>query len=207
MDYLLFLGFLTTTFFFVATPGPSVAFASAQAIKHGKRAMFVTVAGDALGTVVHVAVAVGSLTALMALSTLVLPFLQIAGGAFILFMAYRSFRDAHQTTNFPARVTNKATFWAGFFACVTNPKAIVFFVALFPAFISPNHNVIVQSMIYGTVFVILGAFSIVGYALLALHAVNRTASRWVNVDILSGIGLIGVGIVMIIKGYKAVPSS
>lgn len=59
MDCLLFLAFLTTTLLFVAIPGPSVAFASAQAVKHGTRAAIITVAGDALGTVVHVVVAGG----------------------------------------------------------------------------------------------------------------------------------------------------
>lgn len=206
MDYLLFLAFLTTTLLFVATPGPSVAFASAQAVRHGPRAALIAVAGDALGTVVHIIVAVGSLTALMALSALVLPFLQIAGGIFILHMAYRSFRDEHQPIDTRPRATDKATFWAGFFACVTNPKAIVFFVALFPAFISPDHNIILQSAVYGLVFVVLDAASIIGYALLAMHAVKRTASRWVNVDILSGLGLLGVGIAMVVKGYRAIPS-
>lgn len=207
MDYLLFFGFLTTTILFVMIPGPSVAFASAQAVKHGARAAIVTVAGDALGTVVHIAVAVGSLSALMALSALVLPFLQIAGGIFIITMAYRSFKDAHQITEVPTRTTGKATFWAGFFTCVTNPKAIVFFVALFPAFISPDHNVVVQSAIYGAVFIVFDALSILGYALLAMHAVKRTASRWMNVDILSGLGLLGVGFAMVIKGYREIPSN
>lgn len=206
MDFLLFVAFVTTTLLFVATPGPSVAFASAKAVKHGTRAAVVTVAGDALGTVVHIVIAVGSLSALMALSQLVLPFLQIVGGAFILFMAYRSFRDARHPDTSAMRTSRKATFWAGFFACVTNPKAIVFFVALFPAFISPDHSVILQSLIYGTVFIILDALSILAYALLAMHAVNRTASRWVSVDFLSGLGLVGVGVAMIVKGYRAIPS-
>ncbi len=207
MDYLLFVAFLTTTLFFVATPGPSVAFASAQAIKYGQRAMFVTVAGDALGTVVHIAVAVSSLTALMALSALVLPFLQVAGGVFILFMAYHSFRDAGSQSKAGGQTTGKASFWAGFFACVTNPKAIVFFVALFPAFIRPDHNVILQSIVYGAIFVIMDALSIVGYAMLAMHTVRRTTSRWMNVDVLSGIGLAGGGVAMVIKGLRAVPSN
>jgi threonine/homoserine/homoserine lactone efflux protein len=207
MDYLLFLGFLTTTLLFVAVPGPSVAFASAQAVKYGTRAAVITVAGDALGTVVHIVVAVGSLSALMALSALVLPFLQIIGGIFILVMAFLSFRDAHQTGQATTRMTGKATFWAGFFACATNPKAIVFFVALFPAFISSDHNVVVQSAIYGVVFIVFDAFSIMGYSLLAMHAVNQTASRWLNVDILSGIGLLGVGVALVVKGYRAIPSN
>ncbi|WP_371224594.1 LysE family translocator [Roseovarius sp. 2305UL8-3] len=207
MDYLLFLAFLTTTLLFVAKPGPSVAFATAQAVRHGPCAAVITTAGDALGTVVHIIIAVGSLSALMALSEIVLPFLQIAGGVFILGMAYRSFRDARRASDTPVKAVGKATFWAGFFACVTNPKAIVFFVALFPAFISPDHSIILQSLIYGAVFVVLDAVSILGYALLTMHAVRRTTSRWVNVDILSGLGLSGVGVAMIVKGYRAIPSN
>lgn len=207
MDYLLFSAFLATTLVFLAIPGPSVAFASSQAVKYGHRAAVVTVAGDALGTLVHIIVAVGSLTALMKVSTLVLPFLQIIGGIFIVYMAFRSFKDAHRPVTAFVKTSPKATFWAGFFTCVVNPKAIVFFAALFPAFISPDHNLILQSMVYGAVFITLDAVSILGYALLAMYTVKRTTSRWANVDILSGFGLFGVGVAMIVKGYRAIPAN
>ncbi|MEP5154181.1 LysE family translocator [Planktotalea sp.] len=209
MDYLLFLAFLTTTLFFVITPGPSVAFASAQAIKHGKSALFKTVAGDALGTIVHIIIAVSSFTALMSLSELVLPFLQIFGGVFIVYMAVKSFAEARKPLSDAAQSApaGKVSFWAGFFACVTNPKAIVFFVALFPAFISPDHNLALQSLVYGAIFVTLDAAFILIYAFLAMQAVRRTAARWINVDVLSGFGLLGVGAAMILKGYRAIPSN
>ena len=178
MDPLLFAAFLTTTLVFLAAPGPSVAFATAQALRHGPRAAFVAVAGDALGTVVHITIAAAGLSLLIGLSEIVLPFLQIAGGLFILAMAMQSFRHARHPADapLPAR-TDKATFWAGFFACVTNPKAIVFFVALFPAFISPDHSVALQSIVYGAVFLVLDAISILGYALATTYAVKRTAAR------------------------------
>ncbi len=38
MDPFLFVAFVTTTILFVAVPGPSVAFASAQAVRHGTKA-------------------------------------------------------------------------------------------------------------------------------------------------------------------------
>ncbi|MCK0095299.1 LysE family translocator [Yoonia sp. F2084L] len=206
MDVVLFLAFLTTTLMFVAVPGPSVAFATAQALRNGPRAAYIAVAGDALGTMVHVAVAVGGLTVLIALSEKVLPVLQIVGGCFILFMAWQSFRQATHPKDNPPMKSDAGTFWAGFFACVTNPKAIVFFVALFPAFISPQHNVLLQGAVYGAVFIVLDAISILAYALLTRAAVKRATSRWLNVDILSGLGLTGVGIAMIVKGYRAIPS-
>ncbi|MBM7069389.1 LysE family translocator [Actibacterium sp. 188UL27-1] len=207
MDPVLFLAFLTTTLLFLVVPGPSVAFATAQALKYGTRAALVATAGDALGTVVHIVIAVSSLAALMAMSDMVLPYLQVAGGIFILYMAYQTVFGAEGTVGQPAKASGRATFWAGFFACVANPKAIVFFVALFPAFISPDHNVLLQSVVYGAIFIVLDAVSILGYALLTMHAVRRTTRRWLKPDLLSGMGLFGVGLAMVIKGYRAIPQT
>jgi threonine/homoserine/homoserine lactone efflux protein len=207
MDPILFTAYLTTTLVFLAVPGPSVAFATAQAIRHGPRAAYIAVAGDALGTMVHITVAVVGLTALVALSETVLPFLQIIGGLFILWMAGSAFKNIGKPIRNVVAPSDRTTFWAGFFACVTNPKAIVFFAALFPAFISPDHNVFFQGAVYGIIFILLDATSILAYALLTSAAVRRTTSRWLNAELLSGLGLTGVGIGMVIKGYRSIPSN
>ncbi|MEO0328425.1 MAG: LysE family translocator [Pseudomonadota bacterium] len=203
MELHLIIAFITTTFFFVVIPGPSVAFATAQALKHGARGAYVTVAGDALGTIVHILIAASSLTFLIAASELILPPLQIAGGIFIIFLAYRSFRIPQNTNNGQQlRSGDKATFWAGFFACVSNPKAIMFFVALFPAFISPEHSILIQSLVYGAIFLVMDMVSILAFSLLTLHSVNRAKSRLINTNILVGLGLTGVGLAMIVSGYR-----
>lgn len=204
MDLTLLISYTLTTLLFVATPGPSVAYVTAQALKHGAKGAYVSTAGDALGTVVHIAVAASSLSVLIALADFILPPLQIAGGVYLLYLAYRSFFTASKDVPTNVNIPAKATFWTGFFTCVSNPKAIVFFVALFPAFISPEHSVLMQSLVYGLVFLILDAVSILAYALLAMHTVNRVSSRWLRPDILSGLGLSGVGLAMIFKGYRSV---
>lgn len=206
IDGTLFLAFFTTTLLFVVVPGPSVAFATAQALRHGARGAVVTVAGDALGTVVHIVVAASSLSALIAVSELVLPPLQILGGMFVVYMAWQTFRGAAAGEHsLPVRASDTASFWAGFFTCVSNPKAIVFFVALFPAFISPQYSVVVQSAVYGAVFLVLDAVFLLGYALLTMQAVRRTTSRWFNPHALSALGLAGVGVAMMVKGWRAIP--
>ncbi|OED49729.1 LysE family translocator [Leisingera sp. S232] len=209
MDTLLFMSFLTATLLIVVTPGPSVALASSQAVRFGPRAAAVTVAGDALGSVIHILIAVASLQTLMAMSEIILPYLQIAGGVFILFLAWQSLRSSATTKQAPAHVGTvpKATFFAGFFACVTNPKAIVFFVALFPGFISPEHSVAMQSLIYGAIFVGLDAAFIFGYALIAMYAFQKTLSGRFSIEKLSALGLLGVGALLVFKGYKELPSN
>ncbi|MEM9795661.1 MAG: LysE family translocator [Pseudomonadota bacterium] len=204
MDPVLFASFLAATLLIIATPGPSVAFAATQAVRHGPKAAMVATAGDALGTLVHIVIAVGSLQTLLHLSDLILPWLQIAGGLFIIYLAIRTLRSASA----PMALTppsGRTTFIAAFFACVSNPKAIVFFVALFPAFISLDHDIFFQTVVYGVIFIILDGASIIGYALLIRAAYRRAISPFWNVDVLSGLGLLGVGGFLVWRGWRALP--
>lgn len=205
MDPILFASFIAATLMIVASPGPSCALAASQAVKHGPRAAFLSVLGDALGSITHIAVAVVSLNVLINAATIILPYLQIAGGAFILYLAYMAFFGTKDETQ-PVKASRYA-FWGGFFACVTNPKAIVFFVALFPGFISPDLSIGLQSIVYGVIFVLLDGASIFGYAMLARYLVNSTLAPRIDIDKLSGAGLCGVGLLLMVKGYKALPQA
>jgi len=203
MDITLFLAFLAATMVIVVTPGPAVALASSQAVKYGPRAAFASTLGDALGSAVHITVAVASLQALLGLASQVLPALQILGGIYILFLAYQSFTTAATAHDTPIPQGGYRTaFIGGFFSCVTNPKAIIFFAALFPGFIAPELNVITQSLIYGVVFVLLDASFIMGYAMLARRASQSRIANGINIDRLSAFGFLGVGLLLIVKGYK-----
>jgi homoserine/homoserine lactone efflux protein len=205
MDPVLFTSFIVATFIIVGSPGPAVALASSQAVKSGPRAAVLSIMGDALGTVTHILIAVFSLKALISTAAFVLPFLQIAGGLFILYLAYQTY-FADDTHDVPKVNASKSAFLGGFFSCVTNPKAIVFFVALFPGFISPDFSVGFQSLVYGTIFVVLDAACIFGYAMLAMYLVKSTIAPRVNVDKISGLGLFGVGVLLLFKGYKELPA-
>lgn len=156
-----------------------------------------------LGSVVHIIVAVVSLQALLSVASQVLPVLQILGGAYILYLAYTSFTaKPHLGTEAGQLRGYRSAFISGFFACVSNPKAIVFFAALFPGFIAPELGVVFQSLVYGAIFVLLDAAFIVGYAMLAVAAVNSRLGSRFNMDKLSGFGLFGVGLFLIFKGYR-----
>lgn len=203
MDPTLFLSFIAATLLIVVTPGPSVALASSQAVKYGPRAAVASVLGDALGSVLHIVVAVVSLQALLSVASQILPVLQILGGGYILYLAYASFTaPPHSPTHAGRRRGYRSAFVSGFFACVSNPKAIVFFAALFPGFIAPEHGIVFQSLVYGAIFILLDAASIIGYAMLALTAAKSTLGDRFNMDKISGLGLLGVGIVLIVKGYR-----
>ncbi len=201
------MSFVAATLVIVVTPGPGVALASSQAVKHGMRAALYTVFGDVIGTVVHIAIAVISLNAILNVAAAILPFLQMAGGLFILYLAYHSFRAPADASVSPRLSPSRSAFLSGFFGCVTNPKAIVFFIALFPGFISPDFSIGVQTLVYGSIFILLDAAFISAYAMLAMHVVNSTLAPKFDIDKISGFGLLGVGALLIVKGYKEIPAS
>lgn len=203
MDPALFASFLVATFVIVASPGPGVALASSQAVRSGLPAAFATVLGDALGSVVHIVVVVLSLQALLSVADRILPVIQIIGGFYIVYLAWSAFTAKATDGSLAApRKGYRSAFISGFFSCVSNPKAIVFFAALFPGFISPSHAVVSQSLIYGVIFVLLDAACIMGYATLALKAANSRLGRRFDVNKLSAAGLFGVGALLLIKGYR-----
>ena len=57
------------------------------------------------------------------------------------------------------------------------------------------------------IFIVLDGLSIFAYAMLARYIVNSTIAPRVDIDKLSGLGLLGVGLLLMFKGYKELPAS
>lgn len=205
MDQRLFLGFMAATLAIMVTPGPSVALATSQAMRYGPRAAFVTVAGDALGSVVHIVIATLGLRFLIEVASSVLPWLQVAGGGYILYLAYQSFRAVDEPHAGEERSSTGSlqAFTSGFIGCVSNPKAIIFFAALFPGFIDPDRNILLQSAVYGIIFISLDALSIVCYAMLAVFLFKSSVKK-LSYNTLSAIGLSLIGVFLVAKGIYEV---
>lgn len=205
MNTALFISFLLATMVIVVTPGPSVALASSQAMRFGSRAALVTVLGDALGSVLHILIATLGLQLLLKTAAAVLPSLQIAGGLYILYLGFKSIQERNAaSTGAISASGDREAFTSGFLACVSNPKAIVFFAALFPGFIDPDLSIAFQSMVYGTVFVLLDGFFILTYATMAALVFRSSFGSKANFNIVSGIGLGLVGLLLVIKGIVAI---
>lgn len=210
MDPSLFLSFLAATFIIVVTPGSTVALASSKAVKSGPYAAFITVLGDALGTATQIVVAVMGLQILVGVASEILPYMQIFGGLYIIYLGYQSITemqtDAFQTDDVAQRrKAARGHFWTGYLVCISNPKSIIFFIALFPGFISQELNIIFQSVVYGLVFVLLDGLFIMGYSMLAIRTFNSPMGASLSIKMVSGIGLILVGLLLLWNGYSLIP--
>lgn len=209
MDLSLFLSFLAATMVIVVTPGSTVALASSKAVISGPRAAFITVLGDALGTATQIVIAVMGLQILVGVASEILPYLQIFGGLYIIFLGYQSIIDnsseAFQIVDIKQRRRDaRGHFLTGYLVCISNPKSIIFFIALFPGFISQELNIVFQSVVYGVVFVVLDAMFIMGYSMLAIKTFNSQVGSKLKINVVSGIGLALVGALLIWNGLSLV---
>ena len=131
--------------FFVASlimglaPGPDILFVLTQSALYGARAGLATTCGLLTGLFVHItAVSVG-VAALFQQSLLAFTLLKFAGAAYLLYLAWLSFRSGASRTSlqhshFPGY---KALYCRGVIMNVTNPKVTLFFLAFLPQFADP----------------------------------------------------------------------
>ena len=176
--------YLIATILIILAPGPSVLFTIARAIAWGRASAVATVAGNTLGMfLVSVLVAIG-LGPLLQSSHLFYNGVQWAGGLYLIYLGYSAIKaskvDAQGMQKSeeikPSLLTSvKNGFWVG----VLNPKSIVFFAAILPAFVDQEKNNVTQQLfLLGLIFCVIAFISDGTYGLLA-----GTAREWLASDV------------------------
>ncbi|MFE9325914.1 LysE family translocator [Nocardia sp. NPDC052278] len=136
--------FLLTTLVIVATPGTGVLFTLAAGLSRGTKASVIAAFGCTLGIIPHMVAAVTGLAALLNASAVAFQTLKYLGVAYLLYMAWNTFRDkgalavpeAETGTPSARQVITSAVLLN-----ILNPKLTIFFFAFLPQFVptsAPN---------------------------------------------------------------------
>jgi threonine/homoserine/homoserine lactone efflux protein len=165
--WLLFCGVsLLTTF----TPGPAVLLAISNSVSNGPRSAMVCSLGNALGLFVVSGVALAGMGLVLATSAIAFTALKVMGALYLVYLGWKQwhsrvnvFSDADQAPpGAPWQLFGK-----GIVLALTNPKAILFFSALFPQFLTPDLPLLEQFVVLTTSFATCAVMSHAFYALLA----------------------------------------
>jgi len=185
IDPILFLAFLPAALALNLTPGADMMFCFAQGVRSGPREAIAASAGISVGLMVHVALAGIGLGALLAAFPWVFGAIRWIGAAYLVWLAWRTWHTPLTGTGSPPRAASRA-FRDGLVVNLSNPKVILFILALLPQFIDPARPVLAQFMICGAVlalggFVVnalVGAFSArIGQVLLQSPRAERGLRR------------------------------
>ena len=186
-----------------ATPGPNMLLAMTHGIHYGVKYTLTTCLGLMTALAVIMLVSAAGLGALLATSTFVFSLIKYIGTAYLIYLGIRTWRaiprsieeKSARDTHYPAA---SHRFYTGFLVAISNPKAFLFFVALFPQFMDTTQPEKPQLILLAVTFFVIEA----GWQFVYASGGARLA-RWLNtahrlkwVNRLCGSAFVSAGIVL-----------
>lgn len=166
------LQFLITSLIVVLIPGTGVVFTISTGITQGRRASVFAAIGCTAGIVPHLLATVLGLAAVMHASAVAFQTLKYAGVAYLLFLAYATWRDksAFAVSDTPTASSAWTLIVRAFLLNILNPKLTIFFLAFLPQFVEHGAaSPLAQLLVLSSVFMAMTFVVFVVYGFLA-HA-------------------------------------
>jgi homoserine/homoserine lactone efflux protein len=173
-SYILFLIVATIT---ILSPGPGVILTLTNSIRYGVSGAVSGIFGIAIGTFIVAAVSASSLGVILATSSLAFIVMKYIGAIYLIYLGIKLWRSASITV-IATKLTQKnkgLQFVEGFTLQVTNPKAVFFFMSVFPQFIKISSESIGQ---FVTLVIIYSSLVVVIHILYASLA--KSARTWLT---------------------------
>ena len=200
------VGFVLASLAIIIVPGPSVLFTLARGIAWGRAVAVLTVVGNGLGMLLlSLLVAVG-LGPLLSRSKLFTTVIEVAGGLYLLWLGADALRHRHahaasMTDREATKPSASRVIRQGFFVGGFNPKALIFFVAVFPHFVDRSAgSVTMQLALLGVIFTVLAVLSDGTWGVVAGTArewLARSPGRLVALRTIGGVVMLGLGVLIL----------
>lgn len=167
--------FLITSLVVVLMPGTGVLFTVSTGLTQGRKASVYAAFGCTLGIVPHLAATALGLAAVMHASALAFQTLKYAGVAYLIYIAYATWRDRSAFALDGAPSTHSAAnlVLKAFLLNILNPKLTIFFLAFLPQFVEAGAaSPLAQLLMLSVAFMLMTFAVFVVYGVLA-HAFRR----------------------------------
>ncbi|MGP9764277.1 LysE family translocator [Halomonas sp. AOP13-D3-9] len=183
----------------IASPGPAFLVAVRNGMAGGAKRVALSSLGNITGLLILASAAVLGLGVVLNASEVLFNLLKLGGAAYLIYLGIRQWRSntSLAVSTSPAKSTPRwRTVSEGVLVAMSNPKAILFFTALFPQFLDTQRALLPQFSIMVGTFMALSFVTLMTYGTLAKHLVRWLSSRsrvaWVNR--LMGSAFIGLGL-------------
>jgi homoserine/homoserine lactone efflux protein len=163
--------YLGTAFLASIIPGPSMLLALSHGIRYGAKPTMVTALGNVAASLLQASAAIAGLGTILHLSETVFLWVKLFGAAYLIYIGICTWRSAGSKPEVAHAVAQnrpplRSMFFQAFWVAASNPKAVIFFTALFPQFINPHLDRGLQYML------LLGGLAPVAFVCFMLYALG-----------------------------------
>jgi homoserine/homoserine lactone efflux protein len=164
--------YATTVFIASIVPGPSMILALTHGMQFGARRSIASAMGNVTVTIIQALISIAGLGTILIASAMAFQIIKFAGAAYlvyigvcILFSPNMSFSPSSENKN-RRKISLGKMFSQAALVTAGNPKAIIFFTAIFPQFINPQAAYVPQSCL------LIGIGSIIAFSCFMLYAIS-----------------------------------
>ncbi|HEX4401921.1 MAG TPA: LysE family translocator [Galbitalea sp.] len=172
--------FFLTTLVVVVTPGTGVLYTLSAGLSRGWRASIIAAIGCTLGIVPQMIAAITGLAAILNASAIAFQSIKYAGVAYLLYLAYKTFRDKTMLEVDVAAAPRSAlrVIVSGILINLLNPKLTIFFFAFLPQFVNLHDaNAIPLMLGLSGVFMLMTLVVFVIYGIFAAAVRTKVLRR------------------------------
>ncbi|ABF07122.1 homoserine/homoserine lactone efflux protein [Cupriavidus metallidurans] len=192
MRWEVWLAYFAACWVIAVSPGSGAVLSMSHGLSYGLKKTSTTILGLQTGLVIILLIAGGGLGALLLASEEAFLVVKTIGAMYLIYLGIQQWRAKVETNpqnseDKTVRVTimsRRRRFATGLLTNVTNPKGIIFMVAVLPQFIDPTHALGLQLAILAATMCFVDLIVMHGYALLASRMQglfrNARAVRWQN---------------------------
>ena len=172
------IAFAIASLALLVIPGPAVLYVINRSISDGRSTALAAVAGLEIGNFMHVIAATVGLSAVIAASATAFGVVKWIGAGYLIYIGLRTVSRKPASFNQEQKsLPRRKSFTQGIVVNTFNPKVALFFLSFLPQFIDTEKgSAALQSLILGSLFVVIGLCTDGLYAFLA-SALRSTLLR------------------------------
>ncbi len=172
MSFNFFFLYSMTVFIASIIPGPSMLLALTHGMQYGAKKTIASALGNVTITLIQTAISIAGLGTILVASETIFHLIKLAGAAYLIYIGTRILCSAKisiseggwgQNTKFNSL---RKMYLQSALVTAGNPKAIIFFTAIFPQFIDPHSAYLFQSVI------LLGLCALIAFVCFMIYAIS-----------------------------------
>ncbi len=165
----------------IALPGPSSLLITLHGYQYGLKKSNHTIVGNMTGSFILMGLSALGLGLLLTTSETIFTLTKYIGASYLIYLGINAWRksaviDGSEVSNSVTFEKNSSLFKQGFLTGISNPKDLLFFTALFPAFLNEQQPLLMQLVILMTTWLVVDYMIKVIYVLMGKEINSKFSS-------------------------------